>query len=329
MIPLHLALLHRGHWYNKEPRIDGHFAYPVPGLTWEHHDVERDFCLDIKGWKDVDVVWLDDGKYSNPAIEPHKGNRISPVVYRVLWPTLGESIHETKRRIAERMADLVLLDHDKPENWYSTDFQVRQLPYAVNERYYRDRGLRRDIDVGFYCVWQHSPARPAFSNWLADYCKRRGWVYWTTGGQSVNQEYASLLARTKVVVHLNRTANTRPARIFDCAAAGAAFLSNPMPPVIGECWMPGVHYLTFDKPVDNYVMDGKPRGAFSDKEMEGVELALDDLIGHGFWEPIAANAKTYTLACHTWERRSWELRGILLDCFPHLRRKVGEQWAYT
>jgi hypothetical protein len=224
----------------------------------------------------------------------------------------------------------VLLDHDKPENWKSPNFQARQLPYAVNERYYRDRGLRRDIDVGFYCVWTHSPARPAFSAWLAEHCRKRGWVYWTTGGQNVKQEYASLLARTKVVVHLNRTANTRPARIFDCAASGAAFLSNPMPAVIGECWEPWVHYGVFDVPIDDYVLNGAPRGPFRDTEMLQVANGLDLMLGSNpEWENIAAEAKERVLSCHTWECRSWDLRGILCDTFPRLREKAEEGWAYT
>jgi hypothetical protein len=70
------------------------------------------------------------------------------------------------------VADLVLLDHDDLGNWTDTRFQARRLAYSVNDRYYRDRGYRRDIDVGYYAVWGHNRGRRAFEEWLGDFCKR-------------------------------------------------------------------------------------------------------------------------------------------------------------
>jgi hypothetical protein len=148
------------------------------------------------------------------------------------------------------------------------------------------------------------------------------------GGRTVNTQYAELLARTKVVVHMNRTPLTRPPRIFDAAACGAAVLANPMPAVSGEYWQPGMHYVTFDEPQDVYAEKEEPWRRFTDGECEQVTAGLELLLDYGEWEPVAQAGKEYVLACHTWERRAVELRGILLDVFPELRVKTETEWMY-
>ncbi len=327
MKPLRLALIHRAHWYSQEPRVDGQFAYEVPGLTWRHVNVDKTFALSI-AWNDVDVVWMDDGKYADMVITPAKGNRTMPLAFYCLYPTLAGNIFKDRVNRAKQFADLVLLDHDNVQKWAQEGLVARRLAYSVNERYYRDRGLQRDIDVGFYCIWGHNPARPAFERWLGDFCLRKGYRFHGLKGNGVGTSYPELLARTKVVVHLNRTAYTRPPRIFDAAASGAALLSNPMPSVSGEYWQPFTHYWPFYNPVDQY-QEGAPRVAeFTDEECSEVIDGLVALLDGGEWEPVAQNAKSYVLACHTWEQRAKELRGILLDVFPRLRKQAGEEWAY-
>jgi hypothetical protein len=116
--------------------------------------------------------------------------------------------------------------------------------------------------------------------------------------------------------------------MFDTAACGAALLSNPMPRVSGEHWEPWVHYAPFDEPQDVYQEKAEPWASLSDAECEDVIDGLECLLDDGCWEHVAQRAKEYVLACHTWERRAVELRGILLDTFPHLREKVQEQWMY-
>jgi hypothetical protein len=329
VIPLRLALLHRGSWYRGKARVDGQFAYEVEGLEWVHHVVDKQFTLDVSPWKDVDVLWLDDGKYhKNATLVPPKGQRISPLVYYVLYPTLAHHLYEDRLAKARQWADLVLLDHDDLGRWQDRSFQARRLAYSVNDHYYRDRGLRRDIDVGYYAVWGHNRGRKAFEAWLGDFCARKGYRFYGLKGESVKTEYANLLARTKVVVHLSRTAHTRPPRIFDAAASGAATLSNPMPEVSGECWLPWVHYAPFREPQDVYQERAEPWPSFSDEECAEVIAGLEWLLDEGHWEPTAQAAKQYVMSCHTWERRAVELRGILLDCFPQLREKAQAHWMY-
>jgi len=328
MIPLKLALVHRDNWYRDKLRIDGQWAYPVPEFTWFHVPVDKSFELDVSVFKDTDAVWLDDGKYGQVTIVPQKGQRVSPLVYYVLYPTLAGHLYHDRLEKAQQLADLVLLDHDDLGRWTDTSFQARRLAYSVNDRYYRDRGLRRDIDVGFYAVWGHNRGRKAFEEWLENLCQRKGYRFYGLKGRTVNTEYANLLARTKVVVHLNRSPQTRPPRIFDAAASGAALLSNPMPPVSGEHFEPWLHYAPFGEPQDVYQEKAQPWTSLGDEECEEVVDGLEWLLDRGNWEATAQQAKQYVLACHTWERRAVDLRGILLDCFPKLREKVQEQWMY-
>jgi len=328
MIPIRLALLHRDNWYRDRLRVDGQFAYYVPGLEWVHIPVDKAVDIDISPLKDIDVIWLDDGKYSRLNIQPPKGNRISPLAYYILYPTLAGHLYHDRLEKARQVADLVLLDHDDLGRWQHTDFQARRLAYSVNDYYYRDRGMRRDIDVGYYAFWGHNRGRPAFEKWLGDFCKRKGFRFYGLNGKGVHTEYANLLARTKVVVHLGRTAQTRPPRIFDAAACGAACVANRMPRVSGEYWQAGHHYWAFDQPQDVYEELAEPFGEYTDTDcwqvIEGLEYLLED----GEWERIAQNAKTYVLANHTWARRAVELRGMLLDCFPHLRERTQTHWMY-
>ena len=328
MKPIRLALVHRDNWYRDRLRVDGQFAYPVDGLEWFHVPVDKSFELDVSVFKQADVIWLDDGKWGTMTIVPGKGHRESPIVFYVLYPTLADHFYQTRRDLAREHADLVLLDHDRLERWQGENFDVRRLAYSVNDRYYRDRGLIRDIDVGYYAVWGHNRGRMAFEHWLSDFCQRKGYTFYGLGGRTVNTEYANLLARTKVVVHMNRTPLTRPPRIFDAAACGAAVLANPMPAVSGEYWEAGQQYIAFDEPQDVYAEMAEPWAEFTDRECQEVIDGLELLLDFGEWEPVAQAGKEYVLSCHTWERRAVELRGMLLDCFPHLREKVQEQWMY-
>lgn len=326
MIPLKLALVHRGHWYRNEARIDGQFAYEVPGLTWTHVNVDRSFDLDVRTLGDIDAVWWDDGKYSTVNFTPGRKERKVPIVFWALYPTLADHLRRNRQDLIRPHADAVLLDHDNPAFW--PGIPGRYLAYSVNERYYRDRGMNRDVDVGFYNIWGHNPLRPVFDAWLEDLCKRKGWQYWSTKGHGVDTQYAALLARTKVVVHLTRTPQTRPPRIFDAAAAGAALLSNPMPGLPGEHWTPWHHYGVFTTPQDQYQENAPAHKPLKDSDCAEVVAGLERMLDKHEWAAIAQNAKSYVLSCHTWERRSWELRGILLDLFPALREKVGEGYLY-
>ena len=155
MKPINLAIYHRGDKY-RWTRIDGQMAYAVPGLAWTQHRLSKTETVKLAG-VDADVVWLDEGKYRNYQLfaPPPGPGRPLPVAYYALYPTLSDDIYRSRIARAKKQADLVLVEHDDLERWErDSGLPCRRLAYSVNERLYRDRGLRRDIDVGFYCVYR-------------------------------------------------------------------------------------------------------------------------------------------------------------------------------
>jgi len=311
--PLHVALVHRGQQYRYD-RIDGQFAYPVPEFTWSHVEVHKSVQnLDVNAMADdFDLIWLDPGKYAHQNIfAPKRSRHKVPVIYWSLYPTLSASHRAKDIERGKLNANLVLVDHDDLRHWTGVGCPVRRLAYSVNERYYRDRGGARDIDVNFCNFPGYSYERRALANWLGSYCKRHGWKYVAGGGYG--NDYAGLMARSKVMVHILRTPQTRPPRIFDTAASGTALLSNPMPVVSGESWEIGKHYKTFRTPFSEKIAPVKtPKQAkLGDVGCREIADGLDWLLEYDMWREIAANAKEYVLSCHTWQHRATELRQIV------------------
>ena len=258
MKPLRVALVHRGQAY-RYTRVDGQFAYEVPEFIWEHVEVHKSVQnLDINKWQGkYDLVWLDPGKYSFLNIlAPRAAKHKVKAIYWSLYPTLTQGHLKKEQARAKYNANLVLLDHDNEKRWGGLGIPVRRLAYSVNERYYYDRELERAIDVNFACYPEYSYERPALDAWLRDYCGRRGWSY-ASGCHYDGEDYAVLMARSKVVVHILRTPQIRPPRMFDTAACGTAMLSNPMPVVSGEHFDPGTMYRVFNKPFSAGVSDGQ------------------------------------------------------------------------
>jgi len=316
MNPLRVLLVHRDQWHRWQ-RIDGQFAYDVPEFVVAHRAVPKRFRMNLHELRgQYDLVWWDEGKHrSGPHFTPAPGGkRRVPVAYYCLYPTLCDHIYIDRRHRAEENADLVLLEHDRLERWQDMSIPVRRCAYSVNEFYYRDTGAERDVDVGFYSVWNYNPERRALHEWLKGYCKRQGYRYWTTHGLNVEAQYPALLARTKVVVHINRTPMTRPPRIFDASACGAAVLASRMPEVSGEEWVDGVTYAAFDKPVAQYHDEEFGHvDAYTDDDCEELAEALEYLVDDGYWQQIAQQAQKYVLDHHTWSQRAHELRLTLAE----------------
>ena len=308
MNPLHVLLVNRGHWFMLE-RINGQFAYPVPEFTWEQRSVPKGFVVDLKALKGFDLVWWDDGKYG-PPITHFSGRGAAPVVAHMLHGPHCQGHYEERRERARLNADAVALDTDNLARWKG--LKPFQVSYSVNERYYQ--ALPKTVDVGHYCVWQYTWEREALDEWLEGYCKRRGWTFGSNRGQDLQARYAAALGRCRVVVHLSRVGMTRPARLFDVAAAGGALLSNPMVGPAWETWTPGVHYAAFKRPSSaHFCIEKRCPRHYTDKDCEQVAEKLDWLIGQGHWEEVAAQGQQTVLAEHTWAVRA-----------PQLRQKLNE-----
>jgi hypothetical protein len=295
-------------------RTDGCFPYDVPEFYVAHRTVDKWFSMSLSELRNVDLVWWDEGKYrGGPHFYPPRGARTVPVAFYCIYPTLSESIYRDRQERARRDADLVLLEHDDLARWQGLGIPARRCAYSVDETHYRDPGHERTIDVGFFCVWNYSPERRALNDWLAAYCERRGWRFGTNGGNG-SDDYPNLLARSKVIVHINRTPRTRPPRIFDASACGAAVLASRMPVVSGEEWIDGVHYAAFDQPTAEYHDEEfGAREPYADADCAQLADALDYLVGEGGWQGMARRAQEYVLMHHTWRVRARELRATLKE----------------
>ena len=334
MKPIRIALFHRDDWYRGSARIDGLFSYPVPEFEWTHMPVTKGFQSDLHALRGkAEVVFWDDGKYKDYAgFSPDVGQRgyCPPVVMYALYPTLTPG-HLTRRVNRAKTADAVFVDHDDLGIWANrTGLPVRRCAYATNEYLYSPRGQERDIDVFFPYVTGWSKERPALDLWLAENCAKRGLRYASTHGENIGVEYARMLGRSRVVVHMNRTPRTRPPRIFDAACAGACVVSNEMPRVSGEDWAvkrSGEYYLAFNQPYSSAYEEFE-KSAIPDYKgfaFEQLDYAISVAIGSE-GARIAEAARSCVMACHTWRVRAREMYATLLDLFPILRPGRENYW---
>jgi len=325
MVPIRALLVHKNDWYRGEARIDGFFQYPVPEFTWDHFEVSKGFRLNLHDHRGYDIIFWDDGKYTSYAgftpIVPHTTYKVPQVCMYALYPTLTGSHFNTRVRRARKNADIVLIDHDVVETWKkATGLPCFRMAYCTNEKYYMPGD--KDIDVGFYYVLGWNKERVAMDRWLQRFCSIRGWVYHSTDGKSVGEDYRGLLSRTRVVVHMNRTMKTRPPRIFDASISGCAVLSNPMPVVSGENWDGKYASFRWPNSEEYRQFDKAEIPVYTNQDCGQVARELESLIGEGGYLEIAQRAREYTLRFHTWKVRAVQLRETICAAFPKIAARV-------
>ena len=313
--PLRALVLHRNQWI-KFNRIEGQFQYPVPEFTWEQRAVDVEFRMDLKSEaRGFDFVWLDEGKYGRQVAHfaPGPGTaRPMPVVQQVVNITLSQGHFEDRLRRAVYNADAVAVDHGPLERWGRLSRPAFHLSYATNEERYKP--AEKDVDVGHYAIWGYTWERAALDAWLEGFCKRKGWTFLSNRGAQWDEHYPAALGRTKVVVNLNRTAETRPHRLMDVSACGGVLLTNPFSPVANEAWADGVHYVSFEKPATAGIGVAQPGEVqYNDGDCGELIKTLEWLLDGGNWERIAGQARQEVLSAHTWRVRA-----------PQLRQKLAE-----
>ena len=294
MKPLSIAYVHfDSDRYNHSGngKQTGMFSYEVPELEWAHYPVGRHFQLDLTGIaRRHDVVFQDDHKCYGSFVNA----QAIPVLYYVVDSTLSEEHHQMRRQVAGRNADLILVDHDRLERFAHLGKPVRRLSYCVNERFYAGTGEPRMTDVCYHCRSTGHAQRQKLEQWLAEFCKRRG--YRCTVGKREPVLYAQSFNTSKIAVSLARTPVNRPHRVFDVMAAGACLVTSRLPSVSSEERTAGVHYVEFS-------------------DFDGLGRAVDRLLESGDWEQIAEAGHTLVMERHTWAVRARELREMVADVF--------------
>ncbi len=303
MRPLKVALIHRPGNVPGE-RNYGPWSYPVPEFDVTPFAVQAKHGIDVRlsDYRGFDLVVHEDGK-SRIFWDRRAGG--PPVAYVVTDSTLSED-HYRGRLAQAKRSDLVLVDWDRLERFAETGRPVRRFAYAVNDRRFYPRDVAKSFDVGVYANCRGVEAREEMVRWLRGVCGRRGWDY--DFGTYPGEAYAEKIARTRVVVHLERTPTTRAHRVFDVMASGTALLTSPLPAVSGEEREAGRHYWEW-----------RDRGE--------LEERLGLLLQTGEWEEVAAAGAELAHRAHVWDVRARQLRATLEEVWPGIGQGEGERVA--
>lgn len=283
MKPISVLLVHRDSDIYR--RLTGWWSYPVDEFTWKTLAVKRDgFLVDMNyAPKGIDLVVLDDwifGRFNNLK---------TPLAYCVVDSNRSDA--QLRRNFDQaRQADLVLLDQDKLERFSGLDKPIRRFAYAVNEQLYYPR--EKVYDVAFLCV--PTPERRPIAALCEEICKRHNWCF-VTGVYEWDQ-YARFICSAKVVVNKPHFKAARSWRVFDTLASRGCLLTEPLQPVSGDGFIPGLHYCEYT-------------------DAESLERELTHLLADDHWKQYAEAGYEHVMQHHTWRTRATELRATLHEVF--------------
>jgi glycosyltransferase involved in cell wall biosynthesis len=269
---------------DRESRNMGYWSYPVKQFAWAHFVFggKRAYATEMNGY---DLVFQED---AGPRFFKHLKR---PRVFLSIDSSLSEG-HLKARLERARHADLILVDHDRPEQFLPLRVPVRRLNYCVNDRLMRDYNLERDIDISFHCANSGNLERKRLRMLLGEYCQKRG-LNFTSGVLHIT-DYARAMARSKVVVNWPRTPQNRPHRVFDAMACGACLVTGPLPDVPGDERVEGRDYIEAGR-------------------LDDIPAIAEELIKSGRWQEVGQNGKRLVAKYHTWATRAKQLRQMLDD----------------
>lgn len=242
MKSISVALVTRNSPRTLDKRMVGWFSYPVPGIRWRHYPVNKGAVIVKNHLADEhDLIFYEDAKLDITFT----GSDAIPVFYHVVDCFLDKA-HHLHRLVEARKADYIIMEQDDPAKFEHIGKPVKRFGYAVNDRFFKDYGLKRDIDVSFYCRTKRANNRAKIQDQLRDHCDKRGYVFDT--GTKFWDEYARGFARSKITVNLNNITMDpyRPHRIYDAMACGACVLTDHIPHIPEDGGVDGVHYLTYN-----------------------------------------------------------------------------------
>lgn len=272
----------------RDNRAIGLFSYAVPEFTWDFKSLPGDVSTERFAGR-YDLFVIHDGAPTDHVTGP------LPVV-GIFWDTTGSEGHYTRRFEQAKSCDLVLVDHDDVRRFYNTRSNVRRLSYCVNDKIFKDYGLRRTADIANHQGKSlqghpHWARRNEWFNPLRAIVAERGYTY-REGLVNNITDYAQSFNSARVAVNFARTARNRPHRVYDVMAARGCLVTTALPRWCGDDFIDGVHYLGFDN-------------------LEGLRIALTLALDGGEWSGISDAAYHHVHTYHTWRVRARELRTIL------------------
>ncbi len=288
MKPLRVALIHfdNPRQYN---RAVGFWSYDVPEFEVTNFGVQRQSALRRSQFaREYDVIIREDHKNYGTIANDAK----IPYCYYVVDTPASEEKYKQRCRIAPE-CDLILVEQDRLERFAHLGPQVRRFGYCVNENFFKDYGLEKDIDVGMY-YRPISKDRVKLDRWLAGFCKDRGYVY--DSGKRRGVDYPRSFNRARISINLGFNEHCRPHRVLDVMACRSCLVTNPLPEVSGEVREAGRHYFEFE-------------------DYDHLGRIIDKLLESGLWQAVANEAYELVMAQHTWRIRAGELRQTLAEVF--------------
>jgi hypothetical protein len=285
--PLRVALLH----YDNPRQFDravGIWSYDVPEFEVTHYGMQPFFRIrrsDFAGKHDI-IIREDHRCY---GILAHDSK--IPLCYYVVDSPASDDHYQKRRQVAALGHDLILVEQDRLERFEKLKAKVYRCGYCVNDRFYRDYGLEKTVDVSMF-YRPISPERGKLDRWLKEFCTKRNYVY--ERGKRMGESYPKGFNRSKISINLGYNPNCRPHRVFDVMACRGCLVTNPLPDVSGEIREAGTHYLEFE----NY---------------DHLGQIIDDLLASGRWREISDAAYKLVQERHTWRVRAGELRQILSE----------------
>lgn len=263
----------------------GYWSYPVPDFEWQHFvfNGRKAYANEMN---DFDVIIQED---AGPV---HYGNLKKPLVFVAIDGTLSQDHLDTRLKRAAQ-ADLILVDHDRLENYQSLGIPVRRWNYCVNDHLMKDYGEPKSIDVSFHCAGNGHPERKRVREMLSNFCRISGLTF--ESGILPLPEYARAMACSKIVVNWPRTPANRPHRVFDAMACGACLVTGPFPQRIpGDEMVEGRDYVEV-------------------KRTEDLPMICEWLLESGKWQEFGKWGKRLIAKYHTWSIRARQLRVILQE----------------
>jgi len=285
---LKIALVHRISPRAGKNRMIGWWSYPVSGMVWDHIPVDKGFVLNrgLLG-NDYDLIFYEDAKIWGMW----KGSETIPIIYHIGDSVLSRS-HYMHRVREGKNADLLLIEQDQDSRFRRLNKPIARFGYAVNDRVFKDYGMKKDVDVSFHCRTKDSPKRAELLGELKRFCEKRGYTF--ACGNRYGVDYAKAFNRSKITVNLNRGLGIRSHRIYDAMGCRTCVVSSPPPAIPDEPAVAGVHYLTYN--------------------IEYAKLfeIIDGLMDLGSWELYADAGYSLVKDKMNWRVRSQQLRTILM-----------------
>lgn len=269
--------------------------YHSYGDHWVDGFQDAGCTVDVYGYKEIQTLPLDYDLYFFVEVRYNPHSIPWFITPRVLYSwdahVLGTDYYKD---FAHKFDTIYLASKIDVESLVEMGLEnFKWLPEACNPRLHKNKGLERDVDIGFVGHGnsnriRNGKTKDAFLGWLQHSKHKEALNHDSWGESYVDFMNKAKIAFDRVIAHNVGT------RVFESAAMGCVPLWADIG-VLEECGMsqlmePGKHYVPYDDTT------------------EGLDKVLDNLLSNPEkMEQIAKQAQEHVLANHTYAHRAKEV----------------------